>query len=357
MTEQLEVSKDESEIVISQGEKVIVIPHAIHIAQYMPGRESPIEPNDFTPEKVAEYLEDLDSRVNIRTIIGLTVHAFDWNTLFIMEKLVDDLNLNNVQIMYCVEAYSIRDESDNNIWSIRQHLGQHIVLIMPGKPTEMFALIEGNGLDPVLYPNDQRFRGMTRFSYIRALKDLGFYSICAHPTERAYPFLDSYLFRELGELKRLGVIDAVELEIDRLVWESRMRRDGWNYIRGVFNNASNLGLKVLVGIDAHGGWHMLERDASFQIVFRSNEWEPDLCPLVGFSTLQNTADIAMSLIELLKSPNGIVVPQFGIPQVENWKSLSNYFNFKEWAEGGIMGMVLKSVLMAYLDEVVYRIRH
>ncbi len=357
MTEYGEVIQNHREISIAPGEKVIVVPHAIHIAQYMPGKETPIEPNDFTPTKVAEYLKDLDSRVDIRIIVGLTVHAFDWNTLFEMQKLVDDLKLNNVQVMYCVEAYSIRDESDNNLWSIRQHLGQHIVLIMPGRPTEMYNLLEENGLDPVVSPSDPRFRGMTSFSYIRVLKDLGFYSICAHPTERAYPYLDSYLFSELAELKRLGVIDAVELEIDRLVWESVMKRDGLNYIRGVFDIARSLGLKLLVGIDAHGNWHILEQGSGNDIVFSSEVWESKLCPLAGFSTLQNTSDKSMPLIELLRSPDGIVVPQFGIPKIEDQRNLGKFFNLEKWAEGGIMGMVFKSVLMAYLEEVLYRVRH
>jgi len=354
MVEQESNTSQRSEIMIAHGESIVLCTHMIHIQQGLPGRDVPIEPNTYSPEAVASYLQELDRRVNTRTIVGLTVHSFDWNTLIQMQEKLDGLKLNKVQIIYCVEAYSIRNEEDNNIWSIRDHLGQHIVLVMPGKPSEIFQLLNNYGLNAVENPTDPNYRAMTRFRYIKELRRLGFYSICAHPTDRLFPFLDSYLIRELEELKASEVIDAIELNIDRIMWFMGTKHDGDEYIRNINIVASKLGLPLLVGTDAHGPWHLLERNGGSQDTLQSDEWNPRLAPFVGFNIVQNNSDKPLSLIDVLRDPIASIVPNFSIPRDASERSIFGLFKLERWEQGGISWLVIKALLMAYLDEMIYR---
>jgi len=200
---------------------------------------------------------------------------------------------------------------------------------------------------------------MNTFSQIRELIKLGCISICPHPTNLWYN-VAAFMLKELYELKVLGIILAIELNLSHFQFE--FEHNGYLYKIIHFSNI--LGLPLVIGLDAHEFSDPLKKYDGADVYVRSDTWD-DTCPFTGGSIIQNTSSRRMRVYELLREA---LVFHYGEYHIQNQFKLSKndgnnnireLLTFRIWIEGGLIPLVIREVLLNYIGRSLkkYRFTH
>lgn len=345
---------------IKSGDGVLYFLHGIHAAQCLTGRETPIERNTFTTERLSETIRSIEEshEGDHRLVFNIVVHGWDWNTLLSIEQHIMRQGFRSMFI-YSVETWVQPDHP--NLFCIRDHLGQHLLMMLPGypsdilqgMPTELMSSV--SGLDP-----EKPGRLFNTYCQIKVFKKhFGCIVICPHPTDDKW-IVDSLLFLQIKELVQLGIIDAIELNLDRVALESSQKE----YVQRVISFARGLGLPVTIGLDAHTEQKGLYPASSAAPSVIEGDWTGGGCPLAGGTLVQygKLSDELppISPYELLReviiNGNHSMSNSYCIlPRSNGHMPLPVGWDLREWLRGGIVPIIIKEILTSLAGSALDKI--